>query len=103
MDNMAFSLAKVAKALSPKPVYRAVVQPQRQRHGLSPFDAARGDHAAVAAVDEDVPALLRRDSGVIHGAATSLSCLFCKSVFYRRRRAVAALFAAAGQAQSKNG
>jgi hypothetical protein len=34
----------------------------------------------------------RRDSGIIHGAATSLSCLFCKSVFYRKQRAVAALF-----------
>jgi hypothetical protein len=26
----------------------------------------------------------RRDSGIIHGAATSLSCLFCKSVFCRK-------------------
>jgi hypothetical protein len=26
----------------------------------------------------------RRDSGIIHGAATSLSCLYFKSVFYRK-------------------
>ena len=37
------------------------------------------------------------------GAATSLSCLFSKLVFYRKRRAVAALFSPAYRAVSKNG
>jgi hypothetical protein len=36
----------------------------------------------------------RRDFGIIHGAATSLRFVFCNSVFYRKRRAVAALFPA---------
>ena len=40
---------------------------------------------------------------VDHGAATSLSCLFCKSVFYRKRRAAAALFSPAYRAVPKNG